>query len=448
MEKKCKKTIPYWTLTSLCWSFFFLSSPFLCAQENGLALKVGKVLTVTQGVLNHATVLIQNGKYLQIGQNLEIPAHFQVIEASEYWMVPGFTDLHSHIGASSDLWDTVLPLNHDLGLLPAIVEESKAFHHAIRGGVTTLLVIPGSGANFAGFGVLLKPFGKTLEEMVIRYPGALKVAQAYNPERRSGDLGLSRMGMSWGMRYVLEKAKKYHEDWEAYQQDKSTHPPEIDPELEMLRGVFQGKYPIFVHTAGSRDVVSTMRMFHDDYHLWVILSHGCFDAYKAAPEFAKRGLHLNLGPRIYSYYFARQRRIMNLAEHYQQNGVNISLCTDAPVIPQTDLGLQASFSARLGLSEEKALEALTINPARAIGIGDRVGSIEVGKDADFFLKKGSPLDVRIPIEWVFINGKKAYDREEELKHNPSLRMDPTLFWFDCCVEEEDAWANENPELPK
>ncbi|MEK7484845.1 MAG: amidohydrolase family protein [Planctomycetota bacterium] len=432
----------------LIWISFGLS--FLCfylraqvpSESHGFALKVGKILTVTQGIIHHGTVLIENGKYLQIGKNLEIPAHFQVMELPEYWMMPGFIDLHSHIGASTDLWDTVLPLNHDLELLPAIVEESKLFVRAIRGGVTTLLVIPGSGANFAGFGVLLKPFGKSLAEMVLRYPGAMKVAQAYNPERRDGDFGVTRMGMSWGMRYVLEKGKHYHEAWVQFEAGKTTTPPKKDPELELLRGLFQRKYPVLVHTAGSRDVMSTMRMFHDDYHLWVVLSHGCFDAYKVAPEFARRGLHLNLGPRLYDYYFARERRMVNLAQQYNQAEVNFSLCTDAPVIPQVDLSLQATLSARLGLNEEKALAALTINPARAIGIGDRVGSIEVGKDADFILKKGSPFDVRIPMEWVFINGKKVYDRAEEIERDPSLQSLPSPILLDCCSDDEAIFLEE------
>lgn len=436
MEKKLK-----WINLCLLLGVYtsFAQNP---STSQGIAFKVAKILTITQGVIHHGTVLIQDGKYLRLGKNIEIPPLFEIRELPDYWMFPGFVDLHSHIGASSDLWDTVLPLNHDLELLPALIEESRMFTRAIRGGVTTLLVIPGSGANFAGFGVLIKPYGKRLDEMVLRYPGAMKVAQAYNPERRDGDFGATRMGMSWGMRHVLERGKRYHEAWLAYESGKTTTPPQKEPELELLRGLFQRKYPVFVHTAGSRDVMSTMRMFHDDYQLWVVLSHGCFDAYKVAPEFARRGVHLNLGPRIYDYYFARERRMVNLAEQYNQADVHFSLCTDAPVIPQIDLSLQATLSARLGLREEKALEALTINPAKAIGIENRVGSIEVGKDADFVLKKGSPLDVRVPVEWVYINGKKVYDRAEEIERDPSLQIMPAPLLLDCCIDEEAVFLEE------
>lgn len=439
-------------LSCFFWGFFLSaqslspSSPSLSEKTPPrFALRVGKILTVTQGVIYDGMVLIQDGKYLKIGKDLEIPPDFPLFHYPEYWMFPGFVDLHSHIGASADLWDTAIPLNHDLGILSSIIADSKAFDQALRGGVTTLLLIPGSGANFSGFGALLKPLKTTLQEIVLKYPAALKVAQAWNPERQGGDLGRTRMGMSWGMRSVLERAKHYHQAWESYDKGETPQAPPLQPELEMLRGVFQGKYPIFVHTAGARDVVSTMRLFSDDYHLWVVLSHGCFDAFKVAPEFAKRNIHLNLGPRIFAYYYGRERRIFNIAELYQQASVSLSLCTDAPVIPEADFSLQASFSIRLGLDPQKALEALTINPARAIGIGDQVGSIEVGKSADFLLKAGDPFDLRLPLQAVYINGIKRYDRDNEQQQNPPLVVDSTPFHFDCCHEEEECWYLENPQ---
>jgi len=192
--------------------------------------------------------------------------------------------------------------------------------------------------------------------------------------------------------------------------NKGQAKPEKVLGLEQMRTVIEHKTPVIIHTAGARDVMGTMRMFHDELKLPMILTHGEFGGMRAAEEAAKRDIPCNIGPRFYDFsYQTYDRRFYSIPQAYVDAGVeNLSLCTDCPVIPGDDLFVQGTISVRMGLDEDLALRALTINPARSIGIGDRVGSLEVGKDADIVIKRGSLFDPRTPIEKVLINGKLVY----------------------------------------
>ncbi len=237
----------------------------------------------------------------------------------------------------------------------------------------------------------------------------MKIAQAYNPERRGGDLGRTRMGMSWMLRDFLRKAKEYTLAWQGYQKGQRSDRPEEKPELEQAKRAFEGAIPTLVHTAGACDVMATARIFHDEFHLWTIVSHGCYDGYKVAKEMAKRPVHVNLGPCHQDFSFSQDNKFYGMAAEYASAGVkDLSIVTDSPVVPEEELFYQAAMAVRLGLDEKVGLEAVTINAARAIGIENRVGSIEVGKDADLIIKGGSLLDVTIPVDMVFVNGEIAY----------------------------------------
>lgn len=379
------------------------------------AIKAGKILTVTRDTINHGIILIDDGKIKAVGKasDVTIPKEYQIIDASDKWVMPGMVEIHSHIGAESGLNDMVVPTNPELRAADIIDPERWRFPHAVASGVTTIHTIPGSGTNLSGFGVLYKLHGKTFDDMLIRTLGAMKMSQAYNPERRAGDFGLSRMGMSWIIRHILDKGKVYTKTWEDYKNGELKDKPREKTEFENMRKAIEGTIPTLVHTASARDVMATARIFHDEYKLKTIVSHATFDGYKVAKEMAKRDVHVNVGPRLCDFSFSHDSKFYGLAAEYKAAGVkNLSLCTDAPVLPQEELFFQGSMSIRLGLDEKTALESVTINPARAIGIDNRVGSIEVGKDADLIVKAGSLFDVTIPVDIVFINGKIAYRKEE------------------------------------
>lgn len=383
--------------------------------HNQYAIKAGKILTVTRGTINHGIILIDDGKIKAVGRapDVSIPEEYRIIDASDKWIMPGMVEIHSHIAADSGLNDMVVPTNPELRAADIIDPERWRIPHAVASGVTTVHTIPGSGTNLAGFGVLYKLHGKTFDDMLIRTLGSMKMSQAYNPERLGGDFGASRMGMSWMLRDILNKGKVYTQTWEGYKNGELKDKPREKPEFENMRKAFEGAIPTLVHTASARDVMATARIFHDEYKLKTIVSHATFDGYKVAGEMAKRDLHVNVGPRMCDFSVSRDGKFYGLAAEYKAAGVkNLSLCTDAPVLPQEELSFQGSLAIRLGLDEKTALECVTINSARAIGIDDRVGSIEVGKDADLIVKAGSLFDVTIPVDIVFINGEIVYKREK------------------------------------
>jgi imidazolonepropionase-like amidohydrolase len=389
-------------------------------------IRAGKILTVTQGVLNNGVVLVADGKIQAVGKDVEIPEGYQLIDALDKWLFPGFVDIHSHIGGVdlNDLNDMVLPLNPDLRTMDNVDLESKDLRDAVAGGVTTILYLPGSGTNHAGFGTLLKTAGDTLQERILRFPGAMKVTQAGNPERIAGDLGASRMGMTWMIRDLLREAKDYAAKLEAYQRGETKAPPAPRPDLDPLLPVIRKECPIFVHTYNARDVMATLRVLHDELGLWVICSHVAYGAFVIGDEAAKRGVPMNPGPEMQDYSLWRtdywgpddNRFRSSPVEFYSRGVRRLSLNTDTIGmwgLTQEELFYQGSMAVRYGLDEDVALRGITIEPARAIGIADRVGSIEVGKDADLVLKNGSPFDVRSFVEKVWINGKIVYDVEKE-----------------------------------
>jgi imidazolonepropionase-like amidohydrolase len=439
MESGCTMAImhtkPYAAMARTAWGTAALTLALACgshhawAQQTPLALKVGKIQTVTKGTINNGVIVIQHGKIIALGpaNEVTIPAGADVVDAQDEWAMPGQIDLHAHVGNDSGLHDYVHTLNPEFRVWDYIDPDDPLVRDDIASGVTTILTIPGSGGNHSGFGVLWKLGGAPREDLYLRKLGTMKVAQAYNPERQAGDLGLSRMGMWWMLREMFSRAKAYEN---TKMRDTSAGIPAAnslaaigngrtavqgllparDITMENLSAVLEKKTPVLVHTAGARDVMGTMRMFHDEMDVRVIISHGEFGGFRAAEEAAKRNIPVNVGPRLYDFsYQTYDRKFYSIAQKYLDAGVQtLSLNTDCPVIPAEDLFLQGTISVRMGMDEDLALRAVTYNPAVSIGVAERVGSLEVGKDADIVLKHGSLFDVRNPIEKVYINGQLVY----------------------------------------
>ncbi len=379
------------------------------------AILHGKVVTVTKGVHEGGAVVVSGGKIEKViadPPSGSPPEGCEVIDATGLWVVPGFVDLHSHIGGS-DINDMVYPVNPGLRVLDNIIPGNPLLKKAQAGGVTTVLFISGSGTNMSGFGALMKTGGDTLEDVLIRFPGALKIAQGGNPERRGGDLGRDRMGMNWLIRNALEEGRKYTEAWDAYGAKKISTPPVKNPRLEYFRGLFHREYPVVVHTQGYHLILSTIRILHDEMKLWVVIDHGEFDGGELAPEVAGRGIHVMSGPR--EFRFDNERgSFVGLARRWYEGGVkDVGVNTDAGVIPEEELSYQASMAIRFGLDEEVALRGVTISGAKAVGIDHRVGSLEEGKDADIVLWTGNPFDVRSHVVMTIVNGKVVYDTRKE-----------------------------------
>jgi imidazolonepropionase-like amidohydrolase len=390
-----------------------LAGPADAADEpipGRMAIRAGRVIPVVGAPIDDGIILIRDGKIEAVGpaSKISVPKGYALRHYPNGFVTPGWVELHAHV-AGSDLNDMVYPTNPELRNLDNIVPDNFQLRAARAGGVTTMLFIPGSGTNLSGFGTLVKTAGATVEEMTVQFPGAMKIAQLGNPERNSGDVGKSTMGMNHLIRARLQEAKRYAESWQRWDQEQAGEPPQRDERLENFRGLFAHQFPVIVHTVWVNGVEATKRILHDEMGLDLIVTHATFDSYKAADVLNEAGLAINVGPRLI-HYERETGRILGIPQLWKEAGCeNLSLNTDCPVVPAEELTTQGSMAVRFGLDETVALEALSIVPARQVGMADRLGSLEPGKDADIVVRDGPPLDIRSAVLLTLVNGKNVYD---------------------------------------
>ena len=387
--------------------------------SQGLAVRAGKLITMDSKdrVLNHAVVLIRDGHFEALGLEgeLTIPEGYKVIDATDYWVVPGLVDYHSHIGGSlADLNDGVYLTNPGLRTDEGFRPDNPRIRDAKAAGLTTLLVIPGSGNNMAGFGIMYKSTGRTPEESEIANPGCLKMAQAGNPETYW--YGVGRAFMNWNLRTTLEEAKAYDERWTAYEKGETKEKPEFNPAYDPIRPIFRNKFPTCMHTQIYQVCLATFMMMHDYFGFWTVPTHSTFDAFKLAPLAKERDIVIIAGPR--NMFFDRsERRINGVAARWAQGGVEVlGTETDAPVVPIEEHSYQATMASRLGWKPYDALKGVTMATAKGAMLDSRVGSIEVGKDGDLGIWSGDPIDPRSFCAITIVNGRVVYDMNEKRRY--------------------------------
>ena len=379
----------------------------LSPDEHGWALHCDKILTVDDAdhAYTRGLILVRGSKIAYVGPEREVPAGYATLDHTAGIASPGMVELHSHIhsGGFGDTNDMVVPVNPEFHAASALRPSNSAVRTACAGGVTTLFGIPGSGTSLSGFGVLYKTkTNATYDEAVVESVAGMKVAQSYNPERGVGDLGQTRAGLSWILEDINEKAIGANREGRK------------DRALENLHKVHAKELPVLIHCAGSDGFTAASRMWKEKYDTRCVLSHGCFDAHATAKHIVAAGAPINAGPRMIDYFSTRDGRITGITSKYEAAGAqDLSVCTDSPVMPQEELFLQGALSARYGADGYTMLRATTIHPARAFGIADRVGSLEVGKDADIVIRSGDPLDPRSRVEIVLIDGEVQYDRQRD-----------------------------------
>lgn len=391
----------------------------------GYAFRAAKVIPITSEPIVDGIVVTRNGLIEAIGpaKTTPVPSGYELIDCGDTMLVPGFVEAHSHIASESfDLNDTVHPTNPEFRTLDLVGMEHDQVRTARAGGISTVLYIPGSGSNMGGFGTLTKTWARSPEEALVRFPGSLKIAQAGNPERGSGDLGTDMMGMSEGLRMTLLDGKNYWEQYESWQAGKGDK-PKFDPTLELLRGLFRHEYPVSVHTQIYQVVLNTLQELRLELGLWTVIVHGTFDGYRLCQDMLEAGVPIAGGPRQY-YFNPRTGNFEGLLSNWTRGGTHgwreempgigrdgVGVNTDSPVVAQEQLPLQAAMAVRLGLPHEWALRGVTINSARFVGIDHRVGSLEVGKDADLAIWSGDPIDPRSHVVTMVINGTICYRRD-------------------------------------
>ncbi len=379
------------------------------------------MLCVKNGMIHDAVhedafrgdILVEDGKIKAIGENLEIPEGAEVVDAEGLQVYPGFVEAHGHIGLDgygigyegmdyNEMNDIISP---QMRGIDGVKPMDQAFPMAAAAGVTCVCVGPGSANVLGGTFTTIKTVGKRVDDMIVREGVAMKCAFGENPKRVYKDKkDSSRMTTAALLRETLFKAKEYMEKKEAAGDELSKR-PSFDMKLEALIPVLKKEIPLKAHAHAAEDIFTALRIAKE-FDLKITLEH-VTEGHLIVEELAKENVPLAVGPTLTSASkFELRNKSWTTPGRLAAAGCQVSIITDSPVIPQEYLPLCAGLAVRAGMEPFAALQAITINPAKHAGIADRVGSLEVGKDADIVITDGCPFEVSTKVEYVFIDGKR------------------------------------------
>ena len=384
-----------------------------------IVIKNGAINTITNGVIV-GDVLIEDGKIKEIGEDLVVPLDAKVIDAEGKQVFPGFIDAHTHLG----LWEDGMgyegadgneetdPITPQLNPIDGMNPMDNTFKEAYQGGITSVCTTPGSANVMGGQCIAIKTFGRRIDNMVIKNPVASKIAFGENPKScygRDEKTPQTRMAIASLLRENLKKAEEYMEELELYMEHEDHDKPEYDIRLESLIPVLKGEIPFKVHAHRADDMFTAIRIAKE-FDIKLTLDH-CTEGHLIAEELLEEGYPVIVGPSLSERSKIELRNLtFDTAGILSNTGLNVSLTTDHPVIPVQYLPICAGIAVKHGMKKEDAIKAMTINPAITLGIDNKVGSIEVGKDADIVIWDGDPLEIQSNVLYTIINGKVVYKR--------------------------------------
>ncbi|MBE6597615.1 MAG: amidohydrolase [Ruminococcaceae bacterium] len=380
-----------------------------------LLIKNGYIKTMAGEDIVGGSVLIgDDGKITAVGKELELSGEGEIIDAEGRLVTPGCVEAHCHIGVhnSSMRWEGADyneksdPVTPHMRAIDGINPIDETFSEALRYGVTSACTGPGSTNVVGGTFAAIKLVGKRVDDMVIKAPVAMKVAFGENPKGAYGQAShkapVTRMATAALLRELLFKARNY---LEAKEGEKA---PTFDIKLEAMIPVMRKEIPLKAHAHRADDIFTAIRIAKE-FDVDLTLDH-CTDGALIAEDLAKEGYPAFVGPSFGSKgKIELQNKSFDTPAALYRAGVPISIITDAPVTPLERLPLCAGYAVSAGLPYEEAWRAITINPAKQTGIGDRVGSLEVGKDGDLVIWEGDPLKaINIPAYVTVVDGKVVY----------------------------------------
>ncbi len=383
-----------------------------------ILIKNGYVKTMAGDDIKNGQILIEGGVIKAVGMNLEVPKDIEVIDAKGCLVTPGLVEGHCHIGMweegigfeGEDGNEDVEPITPQLRAIDAINPMDMAFQDALEGGVTTVVTGPGSANVIGGQFLAMKTFGKRVDNMVIKDPVAMKIAFGENPKRvydEQHKSPVTRMAIAALLRETLFEALQYKEDLDASETDPDRK-PDFDIKLDALIPVMRREIPLKAHVHRADDIFTALRIAKE-FELDITLEH-CTEGHLIVDELAEEGKSCLVGPTLGSRAKYELRNIsFDTPKILVSKGIKIAIITDAGVIPIQYLSMCAGLAVKAGLSEQEAWKAITINPAEIIGISNRVGSIEEGKDADIVIFRGNPLtDLGYETVMTMIEGQVVY----------------------------------------
>lgn len=385
-----------------------------------LVLKNGNVMTMA-GPAFVGDVAIENGKIVAVGQSLSY-SDAEVRDVTGMTVMPGIVDPHCHIGMWEDAMgfegadgnECTNPITPELRAIDAINPYDRCFEEAATGGVTTCVTGPGSANVIGGQFVAIKTYGDSVEDMVLRFPVAVKAAFGENPKRvydGKNQTPSTRMATAALMRKALIEAQEYNEKLEKGKADPEKM-PERNLGKEILARVIRRELPMKIHAHRADDILTAIRICRE-FKLRYTLDH-CTEGYlitdKLKEALSEDCEGIIVGPLLTDRSKIELKNLSFKAPKVlEQAGIEYAMMTDHPVTPEQYLPICTAVAVREGASEEGALKAITINAAKITGIADRVGSIEVGKDADIAVFSGHPFDFRSRCVLTLVNGKVAHE---------------------------------------
>ena len=405
-------------------------------SEGETLIRNATILTVTRGTLQNSDLLIRNGKIAAVGKNLNAGANAKVIDATGKYILPGIIDCHSHSMLDA-INEGTLAVTSMARTRDALNPTDADLYRELAGGVTTLNLLHGSANPIGGLNTVVKiKYGRPAEEFL--FPGAMpgiKFALGENPKRSSSTAlpgtqrryPNTRMGVEEVIREAFTRARDYKKGWDEYRAaiakgDKNALPPRRDLQLEPLVEILEGKRYVHAHCYRSDEILMLINLA-DEFGFKIRTLQHVLEGYKVAKEIAQHGAGASIFADFWGYKIEAYDAIPYNAAIMTRAGVVVSMNSDSDERARR-LNIEAAKAMRYGdLSEEEALKLVTINPAIQLGIQNRVGSIEVGKDADVVIWNGHPLSVYSRVDTTFIDGEVFFDRQQDIARRVQLEKE-------------------------
>ena len=373
-----------------------------------IALTNGRLYTIENGIIEQGTILLDGEKIAAVGAEVEIPADAQVIDVQGRIVTPGFIDAHTHIGIDEEIHqpmgddcnEMTEPNTAELRAMDAINYRDLSFQDAVKAGITTVMITPGSANVFGGLVAVMKTAGKTYKEMLVNGEAGLKMAFGENPKRVYGEKDKApstRMATMAIARQGFYEAKEYLK--------KSDEDREFNLQTEHIAKALEGGIPVRAHAHRADDIMTAIRL-RDEFQLDLVVEH-CTDGHLIVEELKEAGVKVAVGPSLSNRAKVEMENVtFRTPGVLASAGVDVAIITDAPCTPIQYLPICAGMAMREGMTEADAFKALTIVPAKILKVDDRLGSLAVGKDADVVVWNNHPMEIMGRPEMVFVNGKQ------------------------------------------
>jgi imidazolonepropionase-like amidohydrolase len=387
-----------------------------------LLIKNAKIITMAERDYENGCILADKGKIKEIGELVSVNDGIaDVIDAHGCWVMPGIIEAHCHIGIieerkgfeGDDCNEMTEPTTPYLKALDAINPMDSAFHNAISAGITGVMVGPGSSNIVGGQFVFIKTHGRSIDKMVVLEPAAMKIALGENPKtnyNKKSVMPTTRMSIGSLLREELFEAVQYAQDKK--RAHEKGEPFKAEFRKECWLPVLEHKIPLKAHVHRADDILTAIRIARE-FDLKLTLDH-CTEGHLIAREIKDSGFPAIVGPTLSSRNkIETQNADFKTPGVLHKEGIKVAITTDHPVTRIQDIAICAGFAAKEGLGIKEALRSITINAADICNVSHRIGSLEVGKDADIAIFDGNPMEVFTRCIYTIINGEIVYKCKEK-----------------------------------